>query len=102
MRVVWSHRAYDNYQIVKRYIKRKFGERKVREFCSEVRKATVQISHHPDRGSYELLLEGGSYEYRSILINGLSKLVYVAEDDIIHVADFWDCRWEPERITEGL
>lgn len=102
MRVVWSHRAYDNYQIVKRYIKRKFGERKVREFCSEVREATVQISNHPDRGSYELLLEGGSYEYRSILINGLSKLVYVAEDDIINVADFWDCRWEPERITEGL
>ena len=102
MRVVWSHRAYANYQKVKRYIKRKFGEREVHEFCLEVRKATVQISNNPNIGPFEPLLEGGSYAYRHILINKLSKLIYVAEDDIINVADFWDCRWEPKRITEGL
>ena len=34
--------------------------------------------------------------YRSIIINGLNKLVYRIDDDIIHIVDFWDTRREPK------
>jgi len=34
--------------------------------------------------------------YRSIIINGLSKMVYRVDDDVIHIVGFWDTRQEPE------
>ena len=33
--------------------------------------------------------------YRSVIINGLNKMVYRIDGDIIYVVDFWDTRREP-------
>lgn len=34
--------------------------------------------------------------YRSVIINGLNKLVYFTEGDILYIAGFWDTRREPK------
>ena len=34
--------------------------------------------------------------YRSVIINGLNKLVYRVEDDTIHIVGFWDTRMDDE------
>ena len=34
--------------------------------------------------------------YRSIIINGLNKMVYRVDDDVIYIVAFWDTRMEPE------
>ena len=33
---------------------------------------------------------------RYIVVDGLSKMVYRVEDDVIYIAAMWDCRREPE------
>lgn len=40
--------------------------------------------------------EAGQKAYRSIVVGGLSKMVYVVEGETIYIAAFWDCRQEPE------
>ena len=34
--------------------------------------------------------------YRSVIINGLNKLVYFVGDDILYIAAFWDTRMDDE------
>jgi len=38
-----------------------------------------------------------AHTYRSIVINGLNKMVYRIDGDIIYIVDFWDTRREPVR-----
>jgi hypothetical protein len=33
--------------------------------------------------------------YRSVIINGLNKMVYRVDGEIIYIVDFWDTRREP-------
>ena len=37
----------------------------------------------------------GPLTYRSVIINGLNKMVYRIDGDIIYIVDFWDTRREP-------
>ena len=50
----------------------------------------------PNIGSIDSLYADRPITYRSIIINGLSKMVYRIDDDIIHIVGFWDCRQEPK------
>ena len=38
--------------------------------------------------------------YRSIIINGLSKMVYYIDDEFVRIAAFWDTRREPQSQAE--
>ena len=40
--------------------------------------------------------------YRSIIINGLSKLVYFIDGEDIYIAAFWDTRQEPKAQAEQV
>ena len=42
------------------------------------------------------LFDDRSIIYRSVIINGLNKMVYYVEDDTLHIAGFWDTRSEPK------
>ena len=50
----------------------------------------------PNLGSIDPLFADRPVAYRSIIINGLSKMVYRVDDDVIHIVGFWDTRQEPE------
>ena len=39
--------------------------------------------------------EGRAKTYRSVIVNGLNKMVYYVEDDTVYIAAFWDTRMEP-------
>lgn len=47
-------------------------------------------------GSIDPLYADRPIAYRSIIVNGLSKLVYRIDDDAIRIVGFWDCRQEPQ------
>ena len=40
--------------------------------------------------------------YRSVIVNGLSKMVYYIKDDTIRIVAFWDTRQEPEAQAAKL
>ena len=57
---------------------------------------------HPNIGSIDPLFDDRPKTYRSIIINGLSKMVYFIDDETIHIVAFWDTRREPKKQAEQV
>ena len=53
------------------------------------------LKRTPNLGSIDPLFSDRPIAYRSVVINGLSKMVYYVKDDTIRIAAFWDTRQEP-------
>ena len=47
-------------------------------------------------GQIDPLFSDREKTYRSVIINGLNKLVYFVGDDILYIAAFWDTRMDDE------
>lgn len=95
MKVIWQTPAKEGRDNVADYICRQFGTKRKTSFLQEVRNTTRLLRHSPHLGSIDPLYADRSVAYRSVIINGLSKLVYRIDDDAIYVVDFWDTRREP-------
>ena len=68
----------------------------------DVRHANMLLSKNPNMGSVEPLLADRSIMYRSYVVNRLNKIVYFVKEDHIEVADFWDVRREPKKLSERV
>ena len=95
MRVKWSERARKQRDEVANYIRQQFGAKRKYKFKQEVRETTDRLKRSPNIGQIDPLYEDRTQAYRSVIINGLNKLVYRVDDDTIHIVGFWDTRREP-------
>ena len=57
---------------------------------------TQRLKRSPGIGQIDPLFLDRARTYRSVIINGLNKMVYFIEGDILYIAGFWDTRMEPE------
>ena len=55
------------------------------------------LMQSPNLGAIDPLFADRSTCYCSVVISGLSKMVYRTDGDIIHIVGFWDTRQEPQR-----
>ena len=78
------------------YIRLRFGAKHKKLFMQEVRNTTKMLKRSPNIGKLDPLFEDRAVAYRSVIINGLNKLVYRIEGDIIYIAGFWDTRMNDE------
>ena len=95
MRVIWDSKAKENRTRIANYVRQQFGAKRKIRFLQEVREMTQQLRRSPYIGQIDPLFEGRSKTYRSVIVNGLNKMVYYVEDDTVHIAAFWDTRREP-------
>lgn len=104
MKAVWTKRAAKSLQIIEAYLLREFGETKRAEFMSEAENTAKRLEKFPEMGKEEPLLVHRSKKYHSYLIppTHLSKIVYYIEMEQIVIADVWDTRREPKKVTRGL
>ena len=96
MRVKWTDHAFAQRNQIASYIHRQFGIKRKIRFLQKVRQMTQMLKKSPNIGSIDPLFASRPLAYRSIIINGLSKMVYRVDDDVIHIVGFWDCRQEPQ------
>ena len=96
MRVVWDPQAKEARTQVANYIRREFGAKRKVRFLQEVREMTQKIKRSPGIGQIDPLFSDRARTYRSVIINGLNKLVYFTEGDILYIAGFWDTRMDDE------
>ena len=96
MRVVWDPKAKEARTQVANYIRREFGPKRKTRFLQEVRDMTQQLKRSPGIGQIDPLFRDRTRTYRSVIINGLNKLVYFTEGDILYIAGFWDTRMNDE------
>ncbi|MBR5394834.1 MAG: type II toxin-antitoxin system RelE/ParE family toxin, partial [Bacteroidaceae bacterium] len=92
----WDPKAKEARTQVANYIRREFGARRKTRFLQEVRQVTQQLKRSPGIGRIDPLFSDRTRTYRSVIINGLNKLVYFTEGDILYIAGFWDTRMQPE------
>ena len=96
MRVIWQKNAIRQRDQVAEYIRQEFGSKRKIQFLQEVRQSTKMLRDSPYVGKIDPLFTGRAYTYRSIIINNLNKIIYLIDDDTIHIVAFWDIRMEPE------
>lgn len=96
MKVIWDKYASAKRKEVAAYIRRDFGIRRARKFKEEIEQAVEMIRHSPNIGQIDPLFEGRVETYRSVIVNGLNKMVYYVKGDTVRIADFWDTRREPK------
>lgn len=98
MRTVrWVPQAIAGLEEVVDYILEDFGTRAALEFQEKVSKAEMLIADNPKIMPIEPLIDDDDFEYRSVIINKRSKLLYIEHRDEIIILDFWDVRQEPRR-----
>lgn len=95
MKVKWTEQARDRKTEIAAYIRRQFGAKRKIRFLQEVRETAKMLRNTPNIGSIDPLYADRAQTYRSIIINGLNKMVYRIDGDIIYIVDFWDTRREP-------
>ena len=57
---------------------------------------TQKLKRSPNIGQIDPLFEAHAATYRSVIVNGLNKMVYRIDGEVIYIAAFWDTRMEPE------
>jgi len=102
MRVVWDPEAKEARTQVANYIRRQFGAKRKTRFLQEVRQMTQQFRRSPGIGKIDPLFSDRARTYRSVIINGLNKLVYFVSDDILYIAGFWDTRMDDEEQASNV
>lgn len=101
MKVYWDKQAETRRDQIADYIFERFGYRRMEEYIEDVEQSVKMICRYPNIGSIDPLFADRSKEYRSVIVNGLSKMVYNVTDDTINIVAFWDCRQEPATQTQG-
>ena len=102
MKVVWDPEAKEARTQVANYIRRQFGSKRKTRFLQEVRDMTQQLKRSPGIGQIDPLFSDRTRTYRSVIINGLNKLVYFVSDDILYIAGFWDTRMDDEEQATNV
>lgn len=100
MKIKWVPKARASYRQVARYINTKFGRKARQEFMQRVKDTESHIKRSPNIGPIDPLYADRTVAYRSVIINGLNKMVYRIDDDVIYIVDFWDTRREPKAQAE--
>ena len=96
MKAIWDSEARKAQRQVAAYIRKEFGVRRAKKFRQEVDETVNQLMRSPGIGQIDPLFSDRARTYRSVIINGLNKLVYFTEDDILYIAGFWDTRMDDE------
>ena len=100
MKVIWQESAKAGRRQVAAYIRREFGIKRTKKFRQEVADTVNQLMHSPGIGQIDPLYADRPLTYRSVIINGLNKMVYRVDGDTIYIVDFWDTRREPIKQRE--
>ena len=102
MKIIWQTPAIVGKRQVTAYIRRRFGIERVKQFRLDVDQTVQMVIHHPNIGSIDPLFDDRPKTYRSVIINGLSKMVYSIDDETIYIVAFWDTHREPKKQAEQV
>ena len=95
MRIIWSDDAIKSVDNTVDYIEDNFGVDRSIEFYDEVLEQADSLVQFPQKGPVDEDLKGGKYEYRSLGIGKLSRLIYRIDGETIRILYLWNTRRNP-------
>lgn len=104
MQVEWKKQAQREVRATVIYGVEHFGERTAILFYQKIKMWAERLETHPELGSPETLLTGRKHLYRSLIVHEHHKLIYYIDErkQTIYIADLWDMRREPSRLSKRL
>ena len=99
MKVVVTDRAKYNREQIAKYILHTFGVKALLEFRKAYQETKRFIALHPEACPKEEHLSNEQYTYHFTNINGLTKLLYRIDGEMIYIVAMWDVRQEPPTIV---
>lgn len=95
MRIIWSDDAIKSVDNTADYIEDNFGVDRSIEFYDEVLEQADSLVQFPQKGPVDEDLKGGKYEYRSLGIGKLSRLIYRIDGETVRILYLWNTRRNP-------
>lgn len=102
MTEVWTDYAEWQKDQISDYIYANFGKRSEQKFIQQVEEAVDMLLRYPTSGPLDPLFADRTKAYRSIIVGGRSKMVYLIDGDIIYIVAIWDCRQDPEEQSSQV
>lgn len=102
MRVEWSRRALCEWENTVRYIFREFGRKAAEKLEQDILRWEERIAVNPELAHQEPLLKNRAKLYRGLIVSKHSKLIFYVEKEVVYIADLWDMRREPSRLSRHL
>lgn len=100
MRLIWADEAIESVDNTADYIEEQFGLERSIQFYDEVLSRADELETYPKLGPIDEDLVGGQYEYRSIGIGELSRLIYRIDGETIRILYLWNTRRDPLRLVK--
>jgi len=100
--VVWLESAEKDMLGTAEYILSEFGEVTQQKFYRETFHTAELLGTNPNMGRIEPLLANRATTYRSILVNGINKIVYAVKGDTVEISGFWNMRREPQKLADSI
>lgn len=98
----WTVDATKRLDDIMKYLVETFSISSVIKLRDEIDSYINILLKNPNAGRVEPFLEGKRYEYRSIVINSINKIVYRIDKDILYIVDIWDMRRSPNNLVNGI
>jgi len=103
MKIIWSEQAMEAVADTAGYIFDNFGKNASQKFIKKIKKAATLLLCNPHTGKIESGLDDVAATYRGLLVTKINKLIYrLDEDGNIYVSVFWDCRRDPETLSNFI
>ena len=100
--IIWSDRAERAYGRIIDYVASEFGKTRAKKYIAKVYSEVNKLRTNPFLGQEELLLVGARFEFRHLVIEDLTKIIYRVTEQTIEIADVWDTRQKPEDLTARI
>lgn len=98
----WDPIAKEQITEIFNFYKTRYGVRTAKKITDAIRQSSKRLKEQPLLGFKEPLLLTNPHGYRS-LIEGNYKIVYCLEkDNYIRIAAIFDCRQNPDKLSQAL
>lgn len=101
MKLKWHPEAIEDVRKIVDYVKENFTADVALRVKDKINSSAKLLKLHPFLGPIEPLLEGcTTLEYRSLVTDTYTKIIYTVHADYIYIHLLWDVRQDEERMSK--
>lgn len=102
MKLKWNPGAIDDQRAIVDYCKKQFGVIVSIEVREKIRRSAKLLKSHPQLGRVEPLLVGcTSLEYRSLVVDKVTKIIYTVHREYVYIHLLWDVRRDEDFLPQA-
>ena len=102
MIIKWTEEALIDWQNIADYIVLQFGIKAFNDFDLATDKYEQQILSQPSSGAIQPTTVNSQIQFRYVMVNRLSKMIYHSVGETIFIDAFWDTRLSPLKLSDRL